>query len=76
MRTPWTMKEIESRYCPYPHANFIFKETWDDASQIVFRREAKVMGRREEETRSDMTGLRGISKLLRRDSTSRVKKTF
>jgi hypothetical protein len=69
MRTPWTTKEIESRCCPYPHANFYFEETGDDASQIIFRSKAKVMGRREEETRSDMTGLRGISKLLQRDST-------
>ncbi len=42
----------------------------------IFIRKARVMGRREEDTRSDMTGLRGISKLLQRDSTSGVKKHF
>jgi len=73
MRTPWTTKEIESRSCPYPHANFNFKETGDDDSQIIFIMKARVMGRTEEET-SGMTGLRGILKLLQRDSTSGVKK--
>jgi len=73
MPTPWTTKEIESRSCPYPRANFNFKETGDDASRIIFVRKASVMGRREEET-SGMTGLRGILKLLQRDSTSGVRK--
>jgi hypothetical protein len=76
MPTPWTRKEIESQSCPYPHANFNFKETGYDASQIIFIRKARVMGRREEETRSDMTGLRGISKLLQRDSTLTILLSF
>jgi hypothetical protein len=64
MPTPWTRKEIESPSWPYPHANFSFKETGDDVSKIIFIMKARVMGRmmgrREEETRSCMTGLRGI----------------
>jgi hypothetical protein len=63
---------MESQSCP--HANFNLKETGDDDSQIIFIRKARVMGRRKEETRSGMTGLRGILKLLQQDSTSGVKK--
>jgi hypothetical protein len=48
MPTPWTRKEIESPSCPYPHANFDFKETGDDYSQIIFIMKARVMGRRGE----------------------------
>jgi len=72
MPTPWTAKEIESRSCPEVHANFNCKETGDDASQIIFIRKGRAMGRREEET-SGMTGLKGILKLLQRDSTWGVK---
>jgi hypothetical protein len=41
---------------------------------MIFIRKAKVIVRREEETRRDMTGLRGILKLLQSDSASGVKK--
>jgi hypothetical protein len=37
----------KSPSCPYPHANYNFKETGDDDSQIVSIMKARVIGRRD-----------------------------